>query len=317
MLTSVLKGIVFFILFVAAAVISAFFTISFIIKSEDIVVCPKLEGKDVLYTLEILSDLSLNTKVIRSVYSSTIPKNHVVDQDPEPGAEIKKGRDVKITVSKGPESIIMPVLAGLSRRQAQLILDQNGLSLNAVSKIRCSRLKKDDVLSQYPSPGTKVKRKQPIDLLVCSGKSIGFYQMTDYSDLTEDEAIEKIEKGPFSLGNVRYLSIKGMPEGVVIDQTPFPGNRTAKSQKVALVVSESKNQNRSQRPKKTGLYRYRLGLGFLKQKVRATLVHSGFSLDIFNDFLKPGEEVWLFVPNDDNPTLNVYVDHVLVDQQTF
>ncbi len=317
MFKSTLKAILFFILFVAAAAISAYVTISFIVKSEDVVITPELKGKDVLYALETLSDLSLNTRVSDSVYSSTIPKNHVVDQDPEAGTEIKKGRDVKISVSKGPESIIMPGISGLSIRQARLILDQNDLTLNAVSEISCSRFKAGEVFSQYPPSGALVQHKQPINLLVSSGKSIHYYQMTDFTGLSEDEAIIKIEKSPFSPGNIRYISIKNMPKDLVVNQSPLPGERAAAGQKVNMVVNRSGYHVKSPFRKKEGLYRYRLENGFLKQKVRATVVTSSFSMDIYNDFLKPGQELWLFVPNNDNPTLYLYVDEKLVDRKSF
>ncbi len=78
---------------------TAYLTLTFIIKSEDTVVVPDLLGKDVVYSLEILTDLGLNTKIKGSEYSDDFPKNHVILQDPLPGAEIKKGRDLRILLS--------------------------------------------------------------------------------------------------------------------------------------------------------------------------------------------------------------------------
>ena len=94
--------------------ISAYLTLTLIIKSEDTVVVPYLVGKDVVYVLELLTDLGLNTKVKGSEYSADVPKNNVIFQEPAPGAEIKKGRDVRIIISKGPKSILMPNIKGLS-----------------------------------------------------------------------------------------------------------------------------------------------------------------------------------------------------------
>ena len=60
-----------------AAGVSAYFTLTLIIKSEDTVIVPELIGKDVVYALEFLTDLELNTKVKGSEYSENIPKNNV------------------------------------------------------------------------------------------------------------------------------------------------------------------------------------------------------------------------------------------------
>jgi serine/threonine-protein kinase len=107
--------------------ISAFFVLTLMIKSEDTVIIPKVTGKDVIYALEILSDLGLNTKVKGSEYNDNIPKNHIIFQDPEPGSEIKKGRDVKIILSKGAKEALTPNLKGLTIDQARIILEENEL----------------------------------------------------------------------------------------------------------------------------------------------------------------------------------------------
>jgi serine/threonine-protein kinase len=59
--------------FVVVAGISAYLTLTLIIKSEDTVIVPDLEGKDVVYALELLTELELNTKVKGSEYTTDIP----------------------------------------------------------------------------------------------------------------------------------------------------------------------------------------------------------------------------------------------------
>ena len=105
MIGKVLKIAAFCALFILIAGVSAYFTLSLVIKSEDTVVVPDLVGKDVVFVLEALTELGLNTKVRGSEYSADIPKHHVIHQEPEPGVEIKKGRDVRILISKGTETV--------------------------------------------------------------------------------------------------------------------------------------------------------------------------------------------------------------------
>ena len=114
MMRKTLRIVLLIGLFVSMAGIGAYVALTLIIKGEEPVVVPDLVGKDVLYGLETLSDLRLNTRVRGTVYHGSVPKNHVIDQEPEPGASIKRGRDVKIRVSRGPERIAMPNLRGLS-----------------------------------------------------------------------------------------------------------------------------------------------------------------------------------------------------------
>ncbi|MFP4453559.1 MAG: PASTA domain-containing protein, partial [Desulfobacterales bacterium] len=97
-------------IFCIIAGLSAFFTLSFVIKSEDTVKVPELEGKNTVEALEILTELGLNTKVRGSEYSDIVSKNHIIKQNPAPGETIKKNRDVTLVISKGQEAVTVPDL---------------------------------------------------------------------------------------------------------------------------------------------------------------------------------------------------------------
>ena len=94
------------LVFTVIAGVSAYLTLTFFIKQEDTVVVPDLVGKDVVHVLFELTDLGLNTKVRGADYSADIPANHVIFQEPQPGDEIKKDRDVRIVISKGAKTVM-------------------------------------------------------------------------------------------------------------------------------------------------------------------------------------------------------------------
>ena len=129
--------------FLLVAGASAYLTLTFIIKSEDTVIVPDLVGKDVVSALELLTDLQLNTKVSGSEYSHQFPKNHVTFQEPEAGSAIKKDRDVRIMISKGTHSILMPNLVALSEQQARMIMDENGILRGHLSRTYHHNIDKD------------------------------------------------------------------------------------------------------------------------------------------------------------------------------
>jgi len=134
--------------FIIFAGISAYLTLTLLIKSEDIVIVPDLIGKEVVYVLEILTDLGLNTKVKGFEYSEDIPKNHIIFQQPESSVEIKKGRDIKIVISKGVKNILMPNLQGLSLQQARIIIEENGLCYGEQAVTYSSIFEKDNIIAQ-------------------------------------------------------------------------------------------------------------------------------------------------------------------------
>ena len=144
--------------FIIFAGVSAYLTLTLLIKSEDVVIVPDLTGKEDVNVLEILTDLGLNTKVKGFEYTEDVPKNHIVFQQPKPGVEIKKGRDIKIIISRGAKNILMPNLKGLSLQQARIIIEENGLCHKEQSRTYNSIFEKDNIIAQLPSPGSQINR---------------------------------------------------------------------------------------------------------------------------------------------------------------
>ncbi|MEE4111394.1 MAG: PASTA domain-containing protein, partial [Desulfobacteraceae bacterium] len=187
-------------LFMAMAGIGAYVSLTLIIKGEDTVIVPDLVGKDVLYGLEILSDLGLNTRVKGTVYHDQVPKNHVIDQDPDAGAAIKRGREVKIRVSRGPETLLMPNLAGLSLQQSRILLTENGLCQGVLSRMISPRFDPGQIMAQYPPTGRIVSRNTCADLLLSRGPSSPAFPMVDLTGLTPESAIRRLEQMQLTVG---------------------------------------------------------------------------------------------------------------------
>ena len=155
--------------FLLIAGVSAYLTLTAIIKSEDTVIVPDLIGKDVVSALEILTDLQLNTKVNGSEYSQYHAKNHVTFQEPAPGSEIKRDRDVRIMISKGAKSILMPNIVALSEQQARMIIEENGFRRGRISRTHSHKVEKDHIIVQVPQAGAMITRGTKVDILVSFG----------------------------------------------------------------------------------------------------------------------------------------------------
>jgi serine/threonine-protein kinase len=303
-------------LFMAMAGTGAYVALTLIIKGEDTVIVPELVGKDVLYGLEILSDLGLNTRVKGTAYHDQVPKNHVIDQDPDAGAAIKRGRDVKIRVSRGPETILMPNLAGLSLQQSRILLTENGLCQGLLSGMTAHRFDAGQIMTQYPPAGTVVSRNTCADLLISRGPASPAFPMVDLTGFPLESAILRLEQMQLTVGSIRIARRYGAPPDGIVDQTPLAGHRVAPGVRVDLTV------NRSDDGRYTGdtgngsqieLFRFSLENGFLKKRVQVRMNQPQMSLSLFDDFLTPGQEIWLLVPKSGNPTILVYVDGQLVE----
>jgi serine/threonine-protein kinase len=310
----------FFITLVLVVVSSAYLTLTLIIKSEDTVVVPDLNGKDVVYALEILTDLGLNTKVKGSEYSAAAPKNQIIFQEPEPGAEIKKGRDVRIILSKGARTILMPNLKGLSVQQSRIILEENDLCQGEISRTFSKKVEKDDVMAQVPTPGALITRGRCVDILLSTGIRTPTYMMPDLMGLSLDEAIQLLEARNLILGEIKSFFQENKPPNTIARQEPLSGYRVTEASVVNIVINrkpDNKNRESLTDANGIGLFRYRLENGFLKRRIRVRLNSFGFSIDLFNDYAKPGEEIWLFIPSNNDSTVLLYVDSELIKTEHF
>jgi len=315
MIGRILKIAVYCIVFAFIAGLSAYFTLSLVIKSEDTVIVPDFIGKDVVYVLEYLTELGLNTKVRGSEYSLDIPKHHVIYQEPEPGIEIKKGRDVKIIISKGTQMILMPNLSGLPLRQARIIFEENDLCQGRVSNTYNLSLQKDAIIAQVPEPGIQIQRGDCVDLLVSLGQRPSAYKMPDLIGLPLEDALVMIEKSNLIHGDIQTLYSADKPRRSVIKQEPSGGYRVLEQSPVNIVVNRKKPE-RSEggfgTVQKGSLFRYRIDNGFLKRHIRIQLKRKGFTSDLFDDFVRPGKEIWLIIPTDEDALVFLYEDEKLI-----
>ena len=318
MILRILKIGLLLVGFTFLAGMTAFWILTLMIKSEDTVIIPQLISKDIVYALEILSDLGLNTKIKGREYSDTVPKNHIIFQDPEPGAEIKKGRDVKVIVSKGVQEVLIPNLKGLTIDQARIILEENDLCYGNTALVNSEKWPKDIIIAQSPPSGQTILRGVCMDLLVSLGTPPNHIITPDLLGYSLDRAVQIMERVQLSPGQIKSQYAADKPLDTIIDQHPKSGYRTTSETPVNLVINRiPKVQSPDQATEGTGLtlFRYKLDFGFLNQHVRARISRQGLAYNLMDEFVKPGTDIWLLIPQGQRLTLVLYVDNQPVKTQ--
>ncbi len=289
-----------------AAGLGTYMTVHLLIRGERTVVVPDLMGREVVYALEVLTDLGLNTKVRGSEFNPDIPRHHIIDQDPEPGSEIKKGRDVRLVISKGPRNVIVPNLIGMSLPMAKILLAENDLAVGTQSRV-FHPSPQDQLVAQYPPPGKHGLRGESITLLVSDGPSPRWIPMAALRYMTLDQAIEVIESHQLTMGTITQINDPNRPDNVVTAHTPPPGHPVLPGSTIDLTVNRREKITTSGSDR-TSLFRYRSPEGFLRQHVRVRISRFDGSFDIMNRFVSPGEEIWLLILRDVPTTLFLYID---------
>jgi serine/threonine-protein kinase len=304
------------LIFATAAGVSTYLTVHLLIRSEDIVVVPDLEGKEVVYALELLSDLQLNTKIKGSNFSHSIPRHHVISQDPQAGSEIKKGRDVRLIISKGARNIVLPNLIGLNVAQARIVLEENGLLQGNLSHVHAGQRPRQEILAQYPAPGLAGLRGDPVDLLVSSGPTPVQVGMIDFRGMDFSQAIVSIEKYNLETGTVRNTRNFGVANAIIMDHTPKSGYPVSMGSTIDFVINRTKTRQEPTAGQAT-LFRYRAATGLLRESVRVRLNRRTSAFTLFDAFIKPGQQIWLLVPRDEPAVLMLYVDDQLIQTENY
>ena len=160
------------------------------------VVVPDLYLKTLTEGEDKLNDLDLEMILIDTLeYDETKPKFAILYQEPEARKKVKPNRKVYLKINAADYEIVaLPDLVNKSFRQAQNSFNVFGLQLG--DTIYKTNLSKDMVLGMQMNgknlvPGTKLKKRTKIDLILGDGK-VSYY---DEGEITKDSlpSIEQID----------------------------------------------------------------------------------------------------------------------------
>ena len=119
---------------------------------------PELAGRSFEDARAVLAQQGLVAK--RSdAFSNDVEPGVVIRTQPGPGAPAEKGAAITVVVSKGPNTVAVPPIVGRTVEEATSLLQEAGLSVEAVVPRQGRR-----VLASDPAPGATVRRGSGVTL---------------------------------------------------------------------------------------------------------------------------------------------------------
>ena len=286
-----LKYLIYAVSFFLALGLSAYLTTFLIIKGEPEVEVPDLSGQGAVSALKTLSDIGLNLRVLAMDFSNTVPKDHIISQDPPAGTRIKQKRAVKVVLSKGSATVPLPDLRGLSLDQAASILEQSHLKKGLVSYTY--GLEPDQgrnrIISQSPEPMVPVHPGSEVNFLVSLGPRPVLLVMPDLTGQPYTLALFYLERSGLTLGRLETEVRPGWPVETVVLQDPGPGGPVAEGALVRLTVSRDEDLELSEY--RLQLIEYDVPLGLLRRQIRIRAAVGDYLLDVHDKWHEPGERV--------------------------
>ena len=166
----IVKNILWAIVLVVLLIVGAAFGLNRLTHHGKEIIVPDFTNMKVNEAVYEASLSQIRVQVIDSVYIRRMGRGAIYSQNPKPGARVKKGRRVLLTInSVTPKKVQMPNLVGYSMRQAKAELGSRGLVLGKL--VYVSDMATNNVLRQLLGnreieAGTMVDSGSEIDLVV-------------------------------------------------------------------------------------------------------------------------------------------------------
>jgi len=181
---------------------SFFSTISFLLKTQRLVACPDVRRLSVEQAEVVLKRSGLELQISRYEKRKDVAKGLIIQQRPEPNVPLKLGRKVYVTVSSGPELIIVPDLKGLKLDVAEGVLSERKLKIS--KKIFVPSENEGKILAHEPEENREVLEGEGITLFV-GKRPKTFFVMPDVSNWELKDLLDELDlKGvPYRVTYVR------------------------------------------------------------------------------------------------------------------
>jgi beta-lactam-binding protein with PASTA domain len=202
-------------------------------------VVPNLVDLSIEEAEEVLKKDGLLLAVMSEEYVPEKPAGLVVSQTPEPESVVKKGRRIKVVISKGAKMAVVPNLKGVSLRQAELMLDQAGLKIGEVFTTANDTFPENVVVSSVPSFGISVPEGISVRLLINKSSSNQTVIVPNLVEKNLKEAYNIAKESGLEIGKITFKKEKSLLPNTVMEQIPKAGAEVDRGSKVELVVSKS------------------------------------------------------------------------------
>lgn len=218
----------------ALLIIGDRFVLPAIVQASPVVSVPNLTGKDIELATATLRALELQVMEPRLQYSEKVPKGRVMSQMPYAGAQVKSGRRIYLSVSRGIETVRMPSVRGLTLRDARLALMRTGLQVADVAFEFSDSVEQHRIISQSITPNTDVPAGSSVSFVISQGSN-GVHT-PDIRGLTLEEARAVLEQSGLVLGAVTRKANESFDPNSVIYQDPVADSLVPTNTPVSVTV---------------------------------------------------------------------------------
>jgi len=218
----------------ASALVAALTAWFFILGPGAVATVPSVQGRAQAEAVAAVRTAALDPRVTEA-FDEKAPKGVVVSVQPEPGTDVRRGTDVALVVSKGPERFAVPAVVGMTVAEATARIEAVNLAVGKVSKVFSEKVPDGQVVSAKPGPGANLKKGATVAMTVSKGRKP--IPVPDLTGKPADAASRQLSDLGLEVDATAQENSDTVPKGSVISQSPRDGT-LFRGDTVTLVVSK-------------------------------------------------------------------------------
>ncbi|MGC1372585.1 MAG: PASTA domain-containing protein [Candidatus Sulfotelmatobacter sp.] len=188
------------------AMVSALTAMRFAIHGQEVQV-PAIVGMTPFEAERKLAGFGLEMDVERQYYSPQIPEGKIMTQLPMPGTKVRRGWEVRVAQSMGPQRVSIPDVTGESERAAELNLRRRGLELSSIAELQMLATPPNQVLAQSPPANARQVAAPKTSLLISTAADPAAFVMPSFVGQSLGTATRIVRDAGFKLGNVTVAPV--------------------------------------------------------------------------------------------------------------
>lgn len=317
-LRRVAKTVMFTAFLLALIVFSGLMTIHYIFAIGEVDV-PDVTNQEMVVAVDLLATRHLNLKVADRRFDAEVKFDHIISQDPPAGTAIHKNQTVRVVVSQGAESSLIPNVVGQRIQEARRLLRQSPFRAGNVAYVHTSEAPVDYVVAQTPQANIEGQMGDSIDLLVSLGPYKTVLVMPDLIQEQLTYGIQMIGKLGLVLGKVERDPDYPLPlpPNTIISQVPKPGTLVEEQNLVNLVVTGT---DAAQMPAPDIVpgasvvfqtVEYTVPVGNFDREVMVMVRNAEGVTEVFRQEVAAGRQLLLQIPVAGDTVMEIFLDGVL------
>lgn len=168
---------------------------------------------------------------------SELDEGKVYSQIPRAEQNIKKGRTIKVWISKGKNTAVVPDFREMTLLDARVLAEQRGFNIKNLTYVD-HHFGNNRVIATEPPAGSILSHNNELSFLLSIGQREESIRMPEIIGLGLEEARSILRREQLFIGTVDYISTFQLESGIIIESSIRRGERIPPGSSINVVITK-------------------------------------------------------------------------------